>query len=99
MDVMDAVDGALDNVKNAMDNAIQRINREIRLQKLKSDSLCQLKTAHNWQKEKEENVVDVSAPNFFWRAHTVTVLLGNLQFIRTTQRPKNLGVVNHKSSY
>jgi len=75
MDVMDAVDGALDNVKNAMDNAIQRINREIRLQKLKSDSLCQLKTAHNWQKEKEENVVDVSAPNFFWRAHTVTVLL------------------------
>ena len=75
MDVMDAVDGALDNVKSAMDNAIQRINREIRLQKLKSDSLCRQKTAHNWQEEKEPNVSDLSSPNFFWRAHTVTVLL------------------------
>ena len=75
MDVMDAVDGALDNVKNAMDNAIQRINKEIRLQKLKSDSMCRLKTAHNWQEEKEQNVVDLSRPSFFWRAHTGTVLL------------------------
>ena len=40
----------------------------------------------NWDgKEKEENVVDVSAPNFFWRAHTVTVLLGNHQFIRSQE--------------
>ena len=53
---MDVVDGALDNVKNAMDNAIQRINKEIKMQKLKSDSLCQLKTAHNWQEEKEQKV-------------------------------------------
>ena len=75
MDVMDAVDGALDNVKNAMDNAIQRINKEIKLQKLKSDSMCHLKTAHNWQEEKEQNVTDLSKPSFFWRAHTVTVLL------------------------
>ena len=72
---MDVVDGALDNVKNAMDNAIQRINKEIKMQKLKSDSLCQLKTAHNWQEEKEQNVVDKSAPSYFWRAHTITVLL------------------------
>ena len=74
MDVMEAVDGALDNVKNVMDNAIQRINKEIKIQKLKSDSLCQLKTAHNWQEEKEL-VVDKSSPNYFWRAHTITVLL------------------------
>ena len=53
---MEAVDGALDNVKSAMDNAIERINREIRLQKLKSDSMCNLKTAHNWQEEKEQKV-------------------------------------------
>merc|ERR1719464_1679575 len=72
---MEAVDGALDNVKTAMDHAIQRINREIRLQKLKSDSMCHLKTAHNWQEEKEPKVVDTGAPSFFWRAHTVTVLL------------------------
>jgi len=75
MDVMEAVDGALDNVKNVMDNAIQRINKEIKIQKLKSDSMCQLKTAHNWQEEKEQNVVDKSSPNYFWRAHTITVLL------------------------
>ena len=75
MDVMEAVDGALDNVKNVMDNAIQRINKEIKMQKLKSDSMCHLKTAHNWQEEKEHTVVDCSSPNYFWRAHTITVLL------------------------
>ena len=72
---MDVVDGALDNVKNAMDNAIQRINKEIKMQKLKSDTMCQLKTAHNWQEEKEEKVVDKSSPSYFWRAHTITVLI------------------------
>ena len=40
------------------DDDFQRINREIRLQKLKSDSMCRLKTAHNWQEEKEQKVRD-----------------------------------------
>eukprot|EP00092_Neocalanus_flemingeri_P037032 GFUD01040315.1.p1 GENE.GFUD01040315.1~~GFUD01040315.1.p1 ORF type:complete len:594 (+),score=209.90 GFUD01040315.1:93-1874(+) len=71
---MQAVDGAIDNAKNAMDNAIHRIKKEVKLQKMKSDSMCQLKTAHNWQ-EVKENVEDPDAPSYFWRAHTVTVLL------------------------
>ena len=71
---MQAVDGALDNAKTAMDTAIDRIKKEVNLQKLKSDSMCQLKTAHNWQEEKEK-VEDPDAPTYFWRAHTVTVLL------------------------
>ena len=78
MEVMDgamqAVDGAIDNAKNAMDNAIHRIKKEVKLQKQKSDSMCRLKTAHNWQEEKE-TVEDPDAPSYFWRAHTVTVLL------------------------
>ena len=78
MEVMDgamqAVDGAIDNAKNAMDNAIHRIKKEVKLQKQKSESMCRLKTAHNWQEEKEK-VEDPDAPSYFWRAHTVTVLL------------------------
>ena len=44
---MQAVDGAIDNAKNAMDNAIYRIKKEVKHQKQKSDSMCRLKTAHN----------------------------------------------------
>jgi len=69
-----AVDGAFDNAKNVVDNAIDRIKKEVNLQKLKSDSMCRLKTAYNWQEEKE-NVEDPDAPTYFWRAHTVTVLI------------------------
>jgi len=46
----------------------------VKLQKQKSDSMCRLKTAYNWQEEKER-VEDPDAPSYFWRAHTVTVLL------------------------
>jgi len=78
MEVMDGaiqvVDGALDNAKSAVDNAIHRIKKEVKLQKQKSDSMCRLKTAYNWQEEKEK-VEDPDAPSYFWRAHTVTVLL------------------------
>jgi hypothetical protein len=46
---MEAVDGVFDNAKHVMDNAIDRIKKEIQLQKEKSDNLCKMKTAHNWQ--------------------------------------------------
>ncbi len=46
---MEAVDGVIDNAKHAMDNAIDRIKKEIQLQKEKSDNMCKIKTAHNWQ--------------------------------------------------
>jgi len=73
---MQAVDGAIDNAKHAMDSAIDRIKREVKLQKQKSNSMCQLKTAHNWEEEREVRIVeDEASPSYFWRAHTVTVLL------------------------
>ena len=78
MEVMDGaiqvVDEAIDNAKSAVDSAIYRIKKEVKLQKQKSDSMCRLKTAYNWQEEKEK-VEDPDAPSYFWRAHTVTVLL------------------------
>ncbi len=46
---MEAVDGVFDNAKHVVDNAIDRIKKEIQLQKEKSDNLCKIKTAHNWQ--------------------------------------------------
>ena len=52
-----AVDGVMDNAKSAMDTAIDRIKKEVNLQKLKSDSMCRLKTAHNWQEEKENLII------------------------------------------
>ena len=67
---LQAVDGALDGAKHAVDNAVSRIRQEVRLQKQKSDSLCRLKTAHNWREEKEENVEDNYAPTYFWRYDT-----------------------------
>ena len=46
---MEAVDGVFDNAKHVVDNAIDRIKKEIQLQKEKSDNMCKIKTAHNWQ--------------------------------------------------
>jgi len=59
-----------------MDTAIDRIRREVKKEKQKGDAMCELKTAHDWQAEKEGRVEDLDNPSYFWRAHTVTVLLG-----------------------
>ena len=39
----------MDTALNAVDTAIDRIKREVQIQKKKSDSMCKYKTAHNWQ--------------------------------------------------
>jgi len=71
-----AAEGAVDLVTAAMDTAIDRIRREVKKEKQKGDAMCELKTAHDWQAEKEGRVEDLDNPSYFWRAHTVTVLLG-----------------------
>ena len=72
---MQTVDGAIDNAKNVMDSAIERIKKEVALQREKSEDMCHLKTAHNWTEEKEKRVQDDDVPSYFWRAHTGTVLI------------------------
>jgi len=65
----------MDTALQAVDTAIDRIKREVQIQKEKSDDMCRFKTAHNWQEEKEKTVDDEVQPSYFWRAHTVTVLI------------------------
>jgi len=72
---MEVVDGAIDNAKSAMEGAIDRIKKEVALQREKSEDMCHLKTAHNWKEEKEKQVQDLDTPSYFWRGHTVTVLI------------------------
>jgi hypothetical protein len=45
-----------------MDTAMDRIRHEVKVQKQKSDAMCELKTAHDWQEEKEGRV-EVLATN------------------------------------
>jgi len=107
MEVVDgaiqAVDGAIDNAKQAMDTAIDRIKREVELQKQKSDAMCELKTAHNWQDEKEvREVLDEDSPTYFWRAHTVTVLfilLGCLVYTALIETPVDDTTYNGKRGF
>ncbi|XP_023330653.1 phosphatidylserine synthase 2 [Eurytemora carolleeae] len=65
----------MDTALHAVDTAIDRIKREVEIQKQKSDNMCKFKTAHNWQEEKEGSVEDTTQPSYFWRAHTGTVLI------------------------
>ena len=39
----------MDTALQAVDTAMNRIRREVKIQKEKSDHMCKLKTAHNWQ--------------------------------------------------
>ena len=39
----------MDTAINAVDTAIDRIKKEVKIQKDKSESMCKYKTAHNWQ--------------------------------------------------
>ena len=60
-----------------VDGAIDRIRKEVRLQREKSNSLCQQRTAHDWQQTKEDMRKDGAEESisYFWKAHTVTVLV------------------------
>lgn len=59
--------------RQAVDDALGRIRQEVKLQREKSNSMCQLRTAHDWVDYKT-NVFDDNTVTFFWRAHTLTVL-------------------------
>ena len=60
-----------------VDGAIDRIRKEVRLQREKSNSLCKQRTAHDWQQTKEDMRKDGAEESisYFWKAHTVTVLI------------------------
>ena len=63
--------------RQKVDDAIGLIKREVQLQREKSNSMCRLRTAHNWAEDKE-HFRDLNDPNelsFFMKAHTVTVLI------------------------
>ncbi len=38
----------MDRARQTVDEAIDRIRREVELQREKSNSMCNLRTAHNW---------------------------------------------------
>ena len=63
--------------RQKVDTAIGLIKREVEIQREKSNSMCRLRTAHNWTEDKEK-FKDSNNPNelsFFMKAHTVTVLI------------------------
>ena len=67
----------MDLARQKVDGAIGLIKREVELQREKSNSMCRLRTAHNWVEDKE-HFRDLNDPNnlsFFMKAHTVTVLI------------------------
>jgi len=69
----------INRARQTVDEAIDLIRREVQLQREKSNSMCRLKTAHNWEEDKETNVKDAdelgSEEGYFMRAHTITVLI------------------------
>ena len=40
-------------LRQTVDDAIDLIRREVQLQREKSNSMCRLKTAHNWEEVKK----------------------------------------------
>ena len=70
-------DTVMNLARQKVDNAIGLIKREVEIQREKSNSMCRLRTAHNWTEDKEK-FKDSNNPNdlsFFMKAHTVTVLI------------------------
>ena len=65
----------MDSAWQRVDDALDRIRREVDVQREKSNQMCKLRTAHNWLDYKTSSrVLDDETVSFFWRAHTLTVL-------------------------
>jgi phosphatidylserine synthase 2 len=62
-----------------VDGALDRIRKEVRIQREKSNTLCRQRTAHDWMQYKAEIERDDDQQegtiSYFWKAHTITVLL------------------------
>ncbi len=66
----------MDLAWNKVDEALDRIRREVHEQREKSNAMCQHRTAHNWLEYKTKKVeYDDETVSYFWRAHTFTVLV------------------------
>ena len=63
----------INRARQTVDDAIDLIRREVQLQREKSNSMCRLKTAHDWEEVKEASEPE-EQDGYFMRAHTVTVL-------------------------
>ncbi len=67
----------MDRAWQKVDDALDRIRREVDREREKSNAMCRLRTAHNWLDYRAARPVeyDDETMTFFWRAHTFTVLL------------------------
>ena len=69
----------MDIAWQTVDGALDRIRKEVRLQREKSNSLCKQRTAHDWQQTRADMRRDPGLSeesiSYFWKAHTVTVLV------------------------
>ncbi len=65
----------MDRAWQKVDDALDRIRREVEVQREKSNHMCRLRTAHNWIEYKTKVDYDDETMTFFWRAHTLTVLV------------------------
>ena len=70
-------EGVIGRARQTVDGAIDLIRREVRIQREKSNSMCKLKTAHNWEAEVEVSAATEEADgnSYFMKAHTITVLI------------------------
>lgn len=64
----------MDTAWQKVDDALDRIRREVDEQREKSNKMCKLRTAHNWVEYNTNVAYDDETMSFFWRAHTLTVL-------------------------
>ena len=59
----------MDSAWQHVDDALDRIRREVDVQREKSNQMCKLRTAHNWvdYKTSASRVHDDETMTFFWR--------------------------------
>ena len=82
-----------------VDGALDRIRREVAIQREKSNSMCRLQTAHDWTSTKEKVDYDDPYISIFWKAHTASVLiflLGCLIYIGVIEEPSEDSEYNSK---
>ena len=82
-----------------VDGALDRIRREVAIQREKSNSMCRLQTAHDWTSTKEKVDYDDPGISIFWKAHTASVLiflLGCLIYIGVIEQPSEDSEYNSK---
>ncbi|XP_059099271.1 phosphatidylserine synthase 2-like isoform X2 [Tigriopus californicus] len=65
----------MDRARQTVDSALDLIKKGVEKEREKSNELCKMRTAHNWVDYRSVSVQDDETNSFFWRAHTVTILV------------------------